>query len=485
MQIMGTEEQESDKKSKKLIKIILIIVAILFIISVALICYIVYLKNTEFKFTIDGVAKTVNQEDLFIFEDDKVYISIKDFATLLGYKSYNGGYKQYTEDVTKCYIEDKNEIASFEADSNKIYKTPPESQTDYQYFTIENPVKLIEDKLYISSEGMGIGCNAQIIYNKEKNSITVYTLPYLVQVYSKEYKNSAIQNDFKNQKALLYNMIILADSPMTTTTSGNSNTNVKYGVYSLTGEEIIGTKYSKIEFVESTQEFIVTTSDKKVGIITSAGDTKVQPQYDELRQIDKDLNLYLVTNNGKKGVIEKNGKILIYLEYDEIGVDTSNFSINDIKNKYLLFDNCIPVKQNNKWGLFDKRGNLIVPIEYDLLGCIVSTSEQRTANNVLIIPEIKGIVVGKEYNVNTGRNNTKKRYYGIFDSTGKELIPIALETVYSITSSGREEYTMVNNSTSYNVIDYITEYVLNSSDNNSDNNGNNNSNTQATNTVNE
>ena len=29
-----------------------------------------------------------------------------------------------------------------------------------------------------------------------------------------------------------------------------------------------------------------------------------------------------------------NGKILVYLEYDQIGVDTTDFTTNDIKNKY-------------------------------------------------------------------------------------------------------------------------------------------------------
>jgi len=471
MQIIGTEIPESEKKSKKIIKIILIIIAILFIISIALICYIVYLKSMEFKFKVDDVSVSNISEDLFVFEGDTVYVSIKDFAKILGYKTYNGGYKQYSEDTTKCYIENSNEVASFELGSNRIYKTPPESQTDYEYFTVQEPVKLINDKLYITPEGMSVACNAKIIYSKEKNSITVYSLSYLVQVYSQTYTNNAIKENFKNQKALLYNMIVVSNSE-----NANSYGNFKYGVYSLDGQEIIGTKYDAIEFVESTQEFIVTTSDKKVGIITSKGETKVSPQYDELKQIDKDLNLYLATNNRKKGVIEKNGKILIYLEYDEIGVDTTNFSMNDIKNKYLLFDNCIPVKQNNKWGMYDKRGNLIVPIEYDSLGCIAGTSQDRTANNVLTIPEVEGIVICKEL---TLINNNKQKFYGIVNSLGKELIPIALETIYSVTQSGREEYTMVNNGINYNVIDYIRK--LQNEDKNT--NSNESTNNEKTNTT--
>ena len=55
----------------------------------------------------------------------------------------------------------------------------------------------------------------------------------------------------------------------------------------MSNEEIIGKKYTKIEFVESTKEFIVTTEENKVGIITADGRTKVNPQYDALKQIDK------------------------------------------------------------------------------------------------------------------------------------------------------------------------------------------------------
>ena len=169
------------------------------------------------------------------------------------------------------------------------------------------------------------------------------------------------------------------------------------------------------------------------------------------KQIDKDLNLYLATNNGKSGVLEKNGKILIYLEYDQIGIDPTQFQTNDIKNKYILFDNAIPVKQNDRWGLYDIRGNVILPIEFIELGCIAKTSSDRTLNNILVIPEIEGIVVCKQYEI----ENRKVQYYGIFSSTGKEIIPIYLDTVYSVTVSGQEQYTMMNNGNSFDIIDYI------------------------------
>ena len=39
-----------------------------------------------------------------------------------------------------------------EKDSDMIYKTPPE-EVDYEYYTIENPVKRINGKLYVTAEG--------------------------------------------------------------------------------------------------------------------------------------------------------------------------------------------------------------------------------------------------------------------------------------------------------------------------------------------
>ena len=54
----------------------------------------------------------------------------------------------------------------------------------------------------------------------------------------------------------------------------------------------------------------------------------------------------------------------------------------------MLFNNVIPVKQNGKWGMYDKKGNLILPIVYDGIGCVAS---DRTLNNILTIPNVKGI----------------------------------------------------------------------------------------------
>lgn len=448
MEIIGTNISEKEQKSKKLMKIIIILIILLMIVSIILGVTIYYLKLQQFKFVVDG--KIISQaEGIFIIEENKVYVSIKDIASIVNYKYYNGGYKQYSEDPNKCYVENDNEICTFENNSNKIYKTAP-NEIDYEYFTLDEPIKRINGKLYTTLSGIEKACNLDAGYNAEQNKITIYTLPYLAKYYTTNYKMSAVSTNFKNQKALLYGLLIVQNVDNTVAEQRDAN----YGIYSTDGKEIVGTKYTDIEFIESTQEFIVKTSENKVGIITSEGDTKVKPQYDSLKQIDKDLNLYLATNNGKQGVIEKNGKILIYLEYDKIGIDLAQFQSNDIKNSYILYNNAIPVKQNGKWGLYDIRGNLILPIEYEEFGCIAGTSSDKTLNNILIIPDIEGIVVSKTYQF---ENNRKVKMYGIVNSLGEEQVPVALETVYSITNNGRDEYVMINEGTSYNVIDYIRQ----------------------------
>lgn len=463
MGIIGTSQEENNKKTKKIMIGITIAIIILLIVSIILFVTIYYLKGQEFKFFVDG-KQTNAVEDLFAYEGNKVYISIKDIAPIIGYNYYNGGYKQYTEDHTKCYLESENEICTFEKGSNTIYKTPP-TQLDYEYYTIENEVKSLNNKLYISAEGLSIACNLKFYYQPEQNQITIYTLPYYANYYTKNYKTSAVSGSFKNQKALLYGLMVVQNVE---NTNQSNNSNIRYGIYDISKEnivEIVGTKYTDIEFIESTQEFIVRTTEGKVGIITSDGDTKVQPQYDSLKQIDKDLNLYLATSNNKKGVIEKNGKILIYLEYDEIGVNTTEFQSNNIKNSYLLFGNVIPVKQNGKWGMYDVKGNLILPIEYDGIGCV---SGNKSLNNILIIPDIKGIVVSKIYELERERKTT---LYGVINHKGTVLLPAALETVYSTVSNGREEYSLIYQGATYNAIEFIKQYgeqALNEEENNDD-----------------
>lgn len=452
MEIIETNQDLKQIKMKKITLWIKIAIVLLFVISIILFITIFYLKQQLFKFYVNNEKIATVNDDLFLYEGDKVYVSIRDIAPLIDYKYFQGGYKEYTEDELKCYLQSNNEICTFEEGTNTIYKTPV-NKIDYQYFTTDDEVKIVNEKLYINSKDLQLACNLTFQYNKEKNTIQIHTLPYYVDLYMKNNKYSAISTNFNNQKALMYGLLVTQNID---NTDKNYYGDRYYGFSTLDNKEIVGTKYTDIEFIESTQEFIVKTTENKVGIITSDGETKVSPQYDNLKQIDKDLNLYLATVNNKQGVLEKNGKILIYPEYDSIGIDANSFQGNNIKNSYLLFNNAIPVQQNGKWGLFDKKGNKILDLKYDGIG---SSDNKNTTNNIIIIPAIKTIIVSKNYQ----RDNfgAKVTLYGFVNYLGKELVPAGLEKVYATVNDGRIEYSMEYKGQTYNIIEKIRDIVPN------------------------
>lgn len=418
------EEAKRNKKSKTIMTVIIVMILALVLLCIFLVYMISDIQKNMIKLTIDSKQITKFSEDMFLFEDDTIYVSIKDFATLVGYEVYSGDHT--SEDTTKGYIQNEYEEASYTLNSNKIYKQIL-TESDNEYYIIEKMVKMKNNKLYMSLDGIQIATTSAISYNQANNKFTVYTLPYLTTYYSTQVKDSAMADkelDFSNQKTLLYNMIIVKNS------SG------KYGVRDLsTNEEIIGTKYKSIKFIESTKEFIVTTDDNKMGIMSSTGQTKISPNYDEIKQMQKDLNLYLVKNNNKYGVINENENTIIHLEYDNIGIDItkyeSNFEYsNNVKNKYVLFNNCIPVQKNSKWGIYDISGQKIVPIEYDDIGCIVSSNQSAGRINLLMIYEYEAIVV---------KQNNK---YGLVDSSGKLILPCILDSFYMTVEAGKASYQM-------------------------------------------
>jgi len=431
MDLLTYEPKIEDGNNKKVMRIILVIVGILVVLSIGLVCLIMYLQSTTLKVSIDGTTKKF-EEGFFVFKDNTIYVPIKKFAKeIAGYEVQNGEYQKNTEDKNKCYIESLNEVAMFSLGSNVIYKTEPNGIT-YEKFSINDPVKNINNQLYISIEGISIACNVEFNYSQENNSITIKTLPKLIRDYTEGIVGvgyTGISEDFDSQKAVLKDLIVVVQE--------KENTK-KFGVINIQGEVVIGTKYDAITFLESTEEFFV-TNNNKVGILSAKGEVKIALENDDLQLLDNDLKLYLATNNGKKGVLDENGKIIIYKEYDEIGIDSTHFPSNDIKNEYLLFDNAIPVMKDGKYGLYDKTGKEILALNYSGFGYISSTTKDKSVNNLLIIPEYEAIIVSMEY----GDGQAKIKKYGLVNSLGQEMVPCGLEEIYSITSQGKEEYYVV------------------------------------------
>ena len=422
MNLIENEEVNKKNKNTKLI-MVFIIVLIFFLIGVS--CYLVYIisdiQQNTLKLKVDNV-NTSFDSDLFVIEDGKLYIAIKDFGQLMGYTAYNGDYKnrRYSEDPSDCYISSPKEIASYSLNSSEIYKTVS-SNEDYEYFKLNEPVKLINGELYVIKEGMEIGTNSIIEYDETANQISVFSLDYLITFYSSRFPNAEFieeNTDFNNRKALRYGMVVV------------KNEEEYFGVYSINGSEIIGTKYTEISFKEDSQEFTVTTDEGMMGILSADGTTKIEPNYSDIKQISQESNYYLVCNNERYGVINHNGNIVIHLEYDKIGIDVSGFNANGLDNPYIFFNHCIPVKQANKWGIFDVDGNVVLPVEYDKMGCLIGTQTSEIGNNVIVIPQYEAIVVGQEDK------------YGIISSTGEQYVPMILDSVYSQTVSGEIKYYM-------------------------------------------
>lgn len=452
-----SNQNNPNSKNKKMLNLVIIGIVIVLLISAVLIGAIYYLnimQQKALKVYVDDKKIDIS-ENAFIIKNDKVYVSIKDIAKYLGYEVHNGEYKINSEEPTKCYVENENETASFFLNSNKVCKVAPNSKEDYKEFIITEPVKSENNKLYVISDGIQIGCNIKFNYDSNTNTIKIYTLPNLVNSYNAlmiKYGYKGLSTNFDNQKAILYNMYVV------------QNSREQYGVVNDKNDEIIGCKYEDIRFDENAKEFFVTNTLSKVGIILANGSNKVNIEYDEINTINKDL--YIVKNNGKYGIIDKNGstkvnvayediksldsdlglyivkyngkygvinetdKQIIYWEYDTIGLDTKSYTADNIENPYLLFENLIPVKRNNKWGLCDITGKEVLPCEYDGFGCIPTGIKDKVVNSTLIIPDCEAIVV----------KNDKK--YGIINKNGDVLVQYLLNAVYSTTSTGENTYYM-------------------------------------------
>lgn len=437
MQIEQEDVMPNEKKSKKTITLIVILITITIIAVIGIVFAIMALQGDKLSASIDG-KKVSFTEDTFIFtEDGKVYVSIKDIAPLVGYEAHNGEYKVDTEDTNKMYVEALNgtETTSFFLNSTTISKAIPNTNAEYENLTISQPVFKLNDKLYVISDGFSMGFNSIFYYDETENSITIQTLPYLYSSYSariSDFGYSKISEEFNNQKAMVYGLIV-----------ASKESTGKYGVITTTGNEVISPRYNKIQFIETSKEFIITNSSEKVGIAYNTGKTKITVSYDDIKVLDNTSGLYLVKSNNKYGIINSLENFIVYIEYDQIGIDTSNFPTENISNQYILYNKIIPASINGKWILLDTNGNRLTQDEYDGIGYINTELKDRVVNNALLVGDTGTIIVSKD-----GK-------YGGIDIKGNDLIQIRYDAIYSVTSGGETVYYILFNGTEYNAVDLI------------------------------
>ena len=446
---------EKEKQSNK--KILVIAVTLIVILAIAATSIYFYTANARKKllkvyinavnWSRYGDTTVVDKKRLagnsVIKEGNKYYFAIKDFAEVAGFNFYRGD--RTTEEETKAYIENNSERLTFVSGSKEIrkyyltssYSSGKNSNLTSQVFNIDDTILFKNGKLYISENGIGRAFNVLFKYNQSSNNIQIYTLEYFYSLMSGQIKdlfkvNSNTNNESKvvidNKKALLYNYVINYDEATGL-----------YGMALLSDPTklIISKKYKQIDYVEGSDDFIVTTVDGKVGILGKDSLAKVDPKYDSIENIDLNAGLYLVKLYEKYGVVTQMGKIVVSVDYDQIGLD-SNIDDKNLTSRYLLYDNCIPVKLLGKWGFYDKNGNKIVDTEYDSIGCYRVQNADGNAQPLVIIPDLNGIVLGKKFE--SANKSSSQILYGIVDKTGQMIINLGAESIYKV---------VFNNNTSY------------------------------------
>ena len=448
-------QAKEEKKKKMTTKIILGAIIVVVLVIIGIVSYLMYIQSTILRLTINGQSNE-QVKQLLVFEDDgTIYVPIKEIASYLGYDSFNGEYSDRSESQSKCYVQSKDgtEVANFTLGSDTIYKLDlTQNNGDYEYVQIKNPVKAINGVLYTTTEGMQEAFNVSFSYDQEANRITIFTLPYLVQFYTPyalDYGYAEISEVFANQKAILDGMLVVANDRA-------------MGVVNTDGTSVLEAQYDNITYLPNIGDFLV-ESNGKVGVLSKNGQTKVDIIYDSITLMDSNAGLYIASRDKRYGVIDTNGVIKIYIENDQIGIDISKFTQNNIKSKYLLADNLIPVKKGDYWGLFDKNGNQVVDFEYDSFGYVASNS--RDAYSLLVIPDYNVIVAGRDDK------------YTLLNSSGEMLFGLVADDIYMTISGGEKHYWISVNDNLINAEEYLESRGIRNQNSSSSSNTTNSNNT--------
>ena len=97
--------------------------------------------------------------------------------------------------------------------------------------------------------------------------------------------------------------------------------------------------------------------------------------------------------------------------------------------------------------MLDLNGSTIATLEFDGLGCLSNSSKNNQASSLIVIPEYEAIV---------GR---KDGLYGLYNSSGKELILPLVTDMYVINNSGENQYYLTYQGTTMNIIEYLQNTV--------------------------
>lgn len=459
------DEQE---KKKRIIKLIIKIIIVLTIICILLLVFRSCAKKREFKCYINGEKKLTASDNL-LYKDDKgnvylengkVFISIRELSNTLNYQFYNSEYKRKGEDKTRCQVKADNIYTSYIAYSNNIYRAIPNNtsedeknkknpqsttqnddgfeeiedtiKTEFEYFTVSDKVKYVNDELYASIEAIEIGFDIKISYDAKNNTLIIKTLDGLENEVKNQKRNdfvSSSEYSYKDKRLLKYGMTIVKD--------GDGNLGIAYTDKDKSGSFVASCKYSKIDFNEGTKTLTtVTSNDNKEGLLYLNLDTKqvernMEPQYQEIKEMTNNFDYFLIKQEGKYGVINSNSRIILPAIFDDIGIKEENYS--NLTCKYILNGKYIPVKQNGKWGLYDVDGNKLIEPQFEDVGCSLAQS----GDSAVIIPNMKDNITGIVF-----LYNKEKAFYGIYNADNGERIAVSLSEVFVKVENGEENYYM-------------------------------------------
>ena len=463
------ENRRVDSGNKKIYMMGGIALVVLIFIIVALLALVSSLNKNKVGLIINN-KKYQASNFLITKEIDNnkvVYIGIEDLTkTLANGYTYRSGNRD-VEDVNQCYVSNSTlqESTFFKVGTKEIYKVS-EEDNEVEYYDLNYEIIKENGKIYMPIESCRLALNTE--YSVVKNQYYINSVEYLEGFYNKKSSNSFVPDNSIvwntnpcNKKILKYGLVIVKDETGKLGVSKvSSSTDSKKKVTTVTTSPLITPKYDSIVFVEKYGQLIVETENGK-GVIqlTQENDnfttkTLISPQYDDLKQIND--KMFLVSKldetstsstsssnnsdkNKKFGIIDINRDVILPIEYQQIGIDISKFTNNDLNSKYIIYDNLIPVKKDDLWGFVNLNGQVIINMEYTDLGC----TESNSNSNVLIIPDIDGIVVMKDKN------------YGIITKTGKVLVRSVLTKVYKEDEDRKDVYYMIYNDVNRNILDFF------------------------------
>ena len=442
----GTEET-TKKDSDIARKIIVAMMILLIMVIMAVVYLLLTVKTSTFKITIDGKNASTTKEKLLRTVDGTTYFNIQELASLLKNDYHIGEYKVYSSDTDKCYIQSKEETASFYLNSTKICKLKVNKLTDdYDVFNSEKPVIEKDNVFYAPIDAIKIGFNIKV--TESESGINITTLDQLAanieasinpettaDTTNEKYN---IDKTFDNEKAMLYDYVVLSKS--------SSNL---YGVITTSGKEILPDKYTSITFLETTKEFLVKNNSGKMGIIDSNGQNKVEQAYDSIKVINNSPKLYLVQTNQKYGVLDENGKTVVYPEYDSIGADATKYK--KLQNQYVLLNKVIPVCKDKKYGLFDVTSKKVLDVSYEGIGCELVSAEidgvNKEINPAIAIEDCRAVVI----------KNNNDSGYSLFFVDEEKLTPLRVSAIYYLTSEGKDIYYMAYKGKQLDLIERLIE----------------------------